>query len=110
MTYQSSKNTDINNRSEHVSLAFMLLQRVVVVCNCIFYSIYIYNLACGRVAELEAGGQLFWISWLQAVKTGFLITAVTAGQGARPRCAESVSIQREKHTQNVICYIYLSSQ
>lgn len=68
-----------------------------------FYAIYIYNLVCGRVPELETGGQLlFWISWLQAVKTGFLITAVTAGHGARPRCAESVSAHRQKHTLNVI--------
>lgn len=71
-----------------------------------FYSIYISNLVCGRLPELEAGGQLFWISWLHAVKTGFLITAVTAGQGARPRCAESVSAHTEKSTHtHTKCYM-----
>lgn len=83
-------------------MVFMLLETELLFAPIFFYSIYIDNLVCGRVPELEAGGQLFWISWLHAVKTGFLITAVTAGQGARPRCAESVSAHREKHTQNVI--------
>ena len=47
--------------------------------------------------EVTVGQLLACTRWLRTVYTGFLITAVTAGHGDRPRWAESGETHKQRH-------------